>query len=70
MLESAKSTTDSFASGLVPSKESKTLFELKESQAKLNYVACRIVFFGNIWWETKELSGSALEYNVASASST
>lgn len=24
-----------------------------------------MVFFGNIWWETKELSGSVLEYDVA-----
>ncbi|KAK0436799.1 uncharacterized protein EV420DRAFT_1672078 [Desarmillaria tabescens] len=66
MSESTGSTTDSSAaSDLTSSKKSKTLFQSKESQAKLNYVACRMVFFGNIWWETKELSGSALEYDVA-----
>ncbi|KAK0437153.1 hypothetical protein EV421DRAFT_1739132 [Armillaria borealis] len=60
--------SDSSASGLTSSKKSKkskALFESKESQVKLNYVVCRMVFFGNIWWETKELSGSALEYDVA-----
>lgn len=50
-------TTDVSANNPVSMEKPKSLLESKESKKELQYGAMKMVMFGHIWWERKQLFG-------------